>query len=157
MGVCLILCNEVASREVVPCSLFLQEVKQNLPLTGILKQESNGFTYIDLDDRYIHQLIQNLPIEGFVEPPYFGEGLIGAHITLVMPDEWAEIPQIEECDQPFSFVLKECEIVHPLNWAEISEVFLITLDAPELTALREKYGLKPRDFDFHITIGVKKN
>ncbi len=149
------LYSEVISRETVSCPEFLQDVAQNLPLSGTLKQEQNGFTYVDLDDRYIHELIQILPIDGFEKPPYFGPGLIGAHITVVMPDEWINIPEIEECDQEFYFTLKACEIVHPLNWADVSEIFLITLDAPAFARLREKYGLQPFPFDFHVTIGVK--
>ncbi|WP_420422035.1 hypothetical protein [Simkania sp.] len=148
------LSSKINCREVVPCPKLLEVINSNLPLSGTLKQESDGFTYVDLDDRYIHELIQHLPREGFSEPPYFGPGLIGAHITVIMPEEWTSIQKVEECGTKVSFSLKECEIVHPER-EDISEVFLITIQAPALGALRAKYGFSPPAFDFHITLGTK--
>lgn len=149
------LSSKINSREVISCPELLEEVRCNFPLSGILKQEPDGFTYVDLDDRYIHELIEQLPQEGFSEPDYFGPGLIGAHITVIMPEEWTTIQKIEECGTEVSFSLKACEIVHPER-EDIDEIFLITLEAPYLTVLREKYGLPQSLFDFHITLGTKR-
>jgi len=148
------LSSKINSREVISCPEFLEDVRCNFPLSGILKQEPDGFTYVDLDDRYIHELIEQLPRKGFVEPDYFGPGLIGAHITVIMPEEWTSVQKVEECGREVPFYLKECEIVHPER-EDIDEIFLITLEAPYLTALREKYGLPQSQFDFHITLGTK--
>ena len=154
LGSFLMLNLNVHCREVIDCPEFLKEVRENFPLKGILKQESDGFTYVDLDDRYIHELIGQLPREGFKEPDYFGPGLIGAHITVIMPDEWSSVRGVEECGTEVSFSLKGCEIVHPKR-EDIDEIFLITLTAPFLEALRSKYGLLKCMFDFHITLGIK--
>lgn len=146
--------STIHSREVITCPEFLEEVKAHLPLSGILRQESDGFTYVDLDDRYIHELIEKLPRKGFQKPNYFGPGFIGAHITAIMPEEWSTVRKVEECGTEVSFSLKECEIVRPER-EDIDEIFLITLEAPFLEALRAKYGFRPPTFCFHITLGVK--
>ncbi|CCB89893.1 putative uncharacterized protein [Simkania negevensis Z] len=154
LGSFLMINSKINSREIVFCPEFLEEIKCHFPLSGTLKQEPDGFTYVDLDDRYIHELIQHLPCEGFSKPPYFGPGLIGAHITVIMPEEWTTFQKIEECGTEVSFSLKECEVVHPAR-EDISEIFLITIEAPFLGNLRAKYGLPPPLFDFHISLGYK--
>ena len=114
----------------------------------------DGFLYVDLDDNYIHSLVDFIRDQGFQEPPYFGEKLIGAHITVAYPNEIRN-QIMEECGMPVSFTLRECQIVHPPRWKEVEEVYLIVVDAPMLDQLREKYGLSKRQYDCHITIGVK--
>ncbi len=126
-----------------------------LPSFGTLCEDENGFVYIDLDDRYIHELIHFIETVGFEEPPYFGEpGLVGAHISVIYANEPRK-GEIEECGKVISFTPLQCKIVHPLNWDGIEKVFLIEVDAPELDLIREKYGLPKNQFGFHITIGVK--
>ena len=123
----------------------------------MLKLEQDGFLYLDLDDRYIHDLIKWIEERGFEKPPYFGNGLVGAHITIVMPDEWEGTPPEDIAEVEVFFNLKECKIVHALKKSEISEYFLIIVEAPSLHGVRENYNLPPPPFDFHITIGVKKS
>ena len=65
------------------------------------------------------------------------------------------VKEIKECGEMISFVPKKCQVVHPPRWKEIDEVYFIVVDAPQLDQIREKYGLPKREYDFHITIGVK--
>lgn len=135
------------------CETILEYSQTHLPLTGELKT-LDGFVYVDLDDNYIHTLVDFIRDQGFQEPPYFGEKLIGAHITVFYPSELKN--QIsEECGVAVSFTLRECQIVHPPCWQDVEEVYLIVVDAPLLDHIREKYGLPKRQYDFHITIGIK--
>lgn len=139
------------------CPVILSYIEQNLPHHGTLRS-SNGFVYIDLDDEYVHKLITFIQQDGFQEPPYFGDAsLVGAHITVIYPDETTKygIKEMEECGEVISFVPKKCQVVHPPRWKEIDEVYFIVVDAPQLDQIREKYGLPKREYDFHITIGVK--
>ena len=147
----LILCTQCIAAS---CDTILEYSQNHLALSGELKN-LDGFVYVDLDDNYIHSLVEFIRDQGFQEPPYFGDGLIGAHITVAYPKELNN-QIIEECGMPVSFTLRECQIVHPPRWQDIEEVYLIVVDAPILDQLREKYRLPKRQYDFHITIGVKQ-
>ena len=125
------------------------------PYCGVLKEDDNGFVYLDVDDDYIHELIHFIDSEGFEEPPYFGKPeLVGAHISVIYAADAREM-NIEECGRVFHFTPLECKIVQPPNWSDIESVYLIEVDGPELDLLRAKYGLPKNEFGFHITIGVK--
>ena len=140
-----------------PCSKILKYAEAHLPHCGVLKS-SSGFVYVDVDDEYIHKLASFIQQEGFEEPPYFGNAdLVGAHITVIYPDELKNLSmrEIQECGKMVYFTLKGCEVVHPQRWKGIDEVYFIAVDAPELDLIREKYGLPKREYSFHITIGVK--
>jgi hypothetical protein len=142
------------AQEAPSCSQVLHYAERQLPHYGVLR-EGEGFVYVDLDDAYIHKLISFIQNEGFEEPPYFGAGdLVGAHITVIYPDEMNQL-QIEEDGKVVDFTLKTCEVVHPPKWKEIDEAYFIVVDAPALDQIRAKYGLPKRAYDFHITIGVK--
>lgn len=138
------------------CSEILSCVEESLPQHGILKN-SEGFLYVDLDDQYVHKLIPFIECDGFQEPPYFGDGLVGAHITVIYPQEMEEygIRQIEECGETISFCPQRCQVVHPSRMKGVDEVYFIVVEAPELDEIRAKYGLPKREYAFHITIGVK--
>ena len=139
------------------CSAILSYVEQNLPHHGTLKN-SDGFVYVDLDDDYIHKLIPFIQQDGFQEPPYFGDGgLVGAHISVMDSEETAKygIKEIKEYGEEISFIPQECQVVHPLKWKKMDEVYFIVVEAPELDEIRGKYGLPKREYAFHITVGVK--
>lgn len=123
---------------------------------GTLGEAENGFVYLHIDDAFIHDLIKFIEPDGFIEPPYFGKpGLIGAHISVFYADE-PRTGLIEEIGQTFSFSPAQCKIIQPPNWPEVEGVYIIEVDSPELDAIRQKYGLGPRELGFHITIGIKK-
>lgn len=132
--------------------MILSYIEQNFPHHGTLRS-SNGFVYVDLDDEYVHKLITFIQQDGFQEP----EIPVGAHITFMYPDETIKygINEMEDCGEVISFVPKKCQVVHPPRWKEIGEVYFIVVDAPQIDQIREKYGLPKREYDFHITIGVK--
>lgn len=150
-----VLCGGSA-QEAPACSAILNYIQETLPQSGVLK-ESEGFVYVDVDDAYIHKLILFIQQEGFEEPPYFGDGLVGAHISVMDPGEVEKygVGKIQEFGERVDFVLKECHVVHPPQWREIDEVYFVAVEAPELDRIREKYGLPKKLYDFHITIGVK--
>jgi hypothetical protein len=150
------LMSDGSTQEVLDSPIVLNYAHNELPNWGVLKN-IEGFVYIDLDDDYIHKLIAFIKDDGFEEPPYFGAGLVGAHITVIYPEEITKygIEEIQECGEIIFFTLKDCKIVHPPKWQKIDEVYFIVIDAPQLDQIRQKYGLPTREYDFHITIGVK--
>lgn len=139
------------------CSAILSYIEQNLPHHGTLRN-SSGFVYVDLDDDYIHKLIPFIQQDGFQEPPYFGNAdLVGAHISVMDSEETVKygIQEIQEYGEEISFFPQACQVVHPLKWKKMDEVYFIVVEAPQLDEIREKYGLPKREYAFHITVGVK--
>jgi len=132
----------------------LEFALEYLPQTGILQQDETGFVYIDIDDAYIHALIPFLKEEGFEKPPYFERANgHGAHISVIYANEGIT-SELEERGSLIAFQIKECQIVHPPQWPDF-EFLLITLECPILDAIRQKYGLPPTKYAYHITIGIK--
>jgi hypothetical protein len=134
------------------CSGIIQHITEKLPCHGILKN-ANGFVYVDIDDGYIHELIKFIDQQGYEEPPYFGNGLVGAHITVM--DQSEGVQEIQECGQVIEFIPLHCEIVQPLKLKGVAEAYLIVVESQELNSLREQYHLLARKHPYHITIGVK--
>jgi hypothetical protein len=157
LSVFLFLFSSCETKEPSSCPQVLDYAQINLPHLGILENRS-GFIYVKVDDAYIHQLISFLQSQGFEEPPYFGKPeLVGAHITVVYPDEVKKygLKTLSEEGSIISFTLKNCKVIHPPQWKEVDEIYLIVVDAPELDSIRSKYGLPKRHYAFHITIGIK--
>ena len=153
----LIICQQVAASEPLSSSQVLEYAQQQLPLSGTLKN-LNGFYYVDIDDGYIHQLIPFIQKEGFQTPPYFNDSdLIGAHITVVYPHEINRDAMIEisECGQIINFYPTACIVVYPATWEAVDQAYLISVESPELDAIRLKYGYPKKQFGFHVTIGLK--
>lgn len=125
------------------------------PSWGILRENTDGFIYVDVDDNYIHELIHFIEGEGYQEPPYFGGSeLVGAHISVVYANE-ERMGSLAEEGQIIHFTPRECRVVHPPHWNGVEDVYLIEVDAPELDLIRAKYGLPKVEFGYHITIGIK--
>lgn len=135
---------------------WIERLEDRLVLSGVLRAD-HAFVYLKIEDHFLKEIRGFLEEEGFIPPPYFGPGLVGAHITVIYPREMHEIniADIEEIGEIIPFTLKECQIVFPKTWENIEEVFLITVDAPALADLRTKYGFQEAKYDFHITLGVK--
>lgn len=153
----LLLLGQPAFSEAPVCQDKILHYSQQLPHSGVLKNRGD-FLYVDVEDGYIHKLIREIESEGFIEPPYFGSSdLVGAHITVMYPDEMKEygIQDVEECGQTIEFSLKDCQLVSPPRWKEVESVYVLTVEAPELDSLRAKYGLPEKRHAFHITIGLK--
>jgi hypothetical protein len=144
------------SQETISSSEILQYCENNFPHSGILKF-TEDFLYVDLDDAYIHELTPFIQEEGFEEPPYFGDHLVGAHISVIYPKEIKQhgFTKFDEVGQTINFSIKECKIVKPHEWRGVDAIYVIVVDALKLKEIRKKYGLPEGDLGFHITIGVK--
>ena len=137
---------------------------RSVPLKGKLMQTEKGFVYLKVSNDVIHGMFRLIDDENVEEPPYFGDkpSQIGAHISVIADDEIKEkkIEEITELGKEFNFKLGKMYQTKPEGWDELDKVFFITVDSPELVALRKKYGLlksyKGKGHDFHITVGVVK-
>lgn len=135
----------------------LMEAVLHLPASGTLATSESRWTYLDVDDRYIHQLFPffeglNTPIN---KPEYFGENLAGAHITVVYPEEH-KFMRHEDLGQKHSFKVKGAFSAD----LGLKRYFVLGVEAESLLSLRNKYGLgnqlcfKNYLIDLHITIGT---
>ena len=74
---------KVSGKDVNSVEVNLLQVYQGIGFSGILKREEDGFIYVDVNDDFIWRGIEVIKVIGFKEPPYFGEGGVGAHITVM--------------------------------------------------------------------------
>lgn len=108
-----------------------------------------------MDDAYVHQLFSLLKDGTVQKPDYFGEQSVGAHITIIYPEEHKNI-QKKDLQQQHHFLVKE------IVTAEIGRkiYYVLLVDSPSLLQLRRKYDLpdllsfKGYSIGFHITVGV---
>lgn len=124
--------------------------------TGVLKTlEKERYSYLDIDDDFIHLLYPLLRDETIQKPNYFGGGLIGAHISVIYPEEYCLLKNADRNQEHIFQVTGLCYFD-----TTDKRYFALTLIAPTLLALRQQYQLPPqlcfRDYwlDLHITIGV---
>jgi hypothetical protein len=132
----------------------IQYADETLPLEGQLVAKTDGFTYLKVDNAYIHTLFPMLGLkeEGYREPPYFRRpNSPGAHISVFYENEHIKP---EEIGQTFHFKPKNIVIVKASNRVSYA---ILQVESPELEQLREKYGLSPKlqGHEFHITLGKK--
>ncbi len=133
----------------------LLSAARHLAAKGRLAISDNKLVFLDIDDDYIHQLFPTLKQPSLLKPNYFGEKSIGAHITVIYPEEQVIINK-DELNQEHFFSIKE------LVTAEIGKklYYVLLVEAPTLLKIRKKYNLpellsfRGYSIGFHITIGT---
>ncbi|MBY0528993.1 MAG: hypothetical protein K2P51_02255 [Rhabdochlamydiaceae bacterium] len=150
---------------VIDTPQVMQYAEQRLPHTGILEKTKEGLVYLKVSDDYINALLPLLKNNAVKAPPYFGQGGIGAHVTLILPEEvdWSTHPQFPSWGTQIPFNISHFVSVVPEGQPpfpytqKVNKLYLITLEAPALESLRLTAGLSPKILgrDFHITIGVE--
>ncbi len=133
----------------------LQRAASYFPSKGKLAVSGNNLVYLDIDDAYIHQLFPLAQNQQIKKPDYFGEKSVGAHITVIYPEE-NKIINNDELNQEHGFIVKD------IVTAEIGlkTYYVILVESPSLLKLRRRHGLsdalffKGYSIGFHITIGV---
>ena len=154
--VMIVICHSCIALEPTSCRRILTYIENSLSEQGVLKRSGN-FVYVALDEDYIHKLVTLIQDDGFEAPPYFGQLYdSGAHISVIYPEEWVdkESSIISEIGETVYFQAKGCQIWETPNWEGVESVWVVLVDAPVLTQLRDKYGFPPGSH-YHITIGVK--
>lgn len=136
---------------------ILDHIFYNFPESGTLCQDKDGFVFVDISDDYINQLLQYILPENFESPPFFQRANgHGAHISVIYSHEAKKNRiKIKEAGQSIYFKVTDCKIVDS-NQPQWEATCILKIEAPNLVNLRKKYGLAELNYDFHITIGVKK-
>jgi hypothetical protein len=128
---------------------------------GILSQNGQGLTYLDVDNRFISMLLPYLKGQGLVRPPYFNlfGSPEGAHIPLIPAREAAfqYLGPLQELGREFSFEIEGLYSMKPASWPEVEQVWFFKVHSQELEDLRRKYFLPalPGGHSFHIAVAVK--
>lgn len=132
------------------------ETAHKVNQVGQLCLKSNGFVYVDVDDAFVEEVVDLMPLEGEFKPTSTGPKKMGAHISVFYEDEiiGKEIWNFEDAGDWFSFEVKELRYIDRGN----SRLWVLAVDAPGLERLRKHHGMKPKlkGHDFHITIGHEK-
>ncbi|MBA3661530.1 MAG: hypothetical protein H0W64_07370 [Gammaproteobacteria bacterium] len=130
---------------------------KKLPATGTLAKTHNGLIYLNINDDFVHTLFPLITKteEPISKPDYFGKGLIGAHISVIYPDE-LKLHHLVELNHTFSFQV--CELFKaPLG---TKNYYALRVNSKPLTTFRNKYDLpnwllfKAKWVPFHITLAV---
>lgn len=125
--------------------------------SGQLAVSPNRLTYLNINDHYIHQLFPLLPNEKnkIVKPDYFGENSIGAHISVIYPEENTMVSDEDIGIEHYFKIIGT--FTADLN---LKRYYVLKIESDSLHHLRKKYNLpekllfKEHLVDFHITIGV---
>jgi hypothetical protein len=72
--------------KIINTPLLIVAASQLSP-AGKLAVSHNNLTYLNIDDNYIHQLFPLLKNQEIKKPDYFGDDSVGAHITVIYPEE----------------------------------------------------------------------
>ncbi|WP_419418803.1 hypothetical protein ACNVED_09595 [Legionella sp. D16C41] len=132
----------------------LIQATAKLPLYGQLAKSTNNLIYLDINDNYIHQLYPLLNFPGVIPPNYFNQDGIGAHISIIYPEEH-NLLMIKELGASYHFTLQQ---LVSAQFAYKTYYVLLVESAP-LVQLRRDYNLpnylnfKGYKINFHITIG----
>lgn len=127
--------------------------RQTLPCRGHLKQDADGFVYLELSDNFVAELF---PLLGNQEL----EPCLAGQIPVIMPHEWAlrkGLGELKELGDAFSFEITNLSAFQPMRWPDVEKVYFLRLHCPELERLREKFLLPSRilGHDFHVPIAFK--
>jgi hypothetical protein len=129
-----------------------------LPSTGKLALSGNGLIYLDIDDKYIHQLLPLLQNQQIKKPDYFFEGGVGAHISVIYPEENKQFNQ-ENLGKKSHFSVEDIVMAE----IDLKQYYILLVQSPFLIQVRKESGLskllnfKNYLIEFHITIGVAYN
>ena len=134
----------------------------NVDLKGTLKQKDDGFVYLDVSNNVIHGLFSLIDEENIEKPPYFDNGGIGAHISVVSSQEAEEQLKdikIDEIGDEINFQLLDIKSTKPDGWKEMERVWFVQVESTKLKEIREKYGLSKtynrQGHNFHVSIAVR--
>lgn len=126
-----------------------------LPTIGQLKMNSLGLTYLDIDDNYIHSVFPLIQDPTATKPEYFGEDLVGAHISVIYPEEEI-ICHKEDLNKEHHFAITGLFSAV----LEGNKYYALKIKSPSLISVRRRHGLTDKLFfknnwiDLHITVGV---
>jgi hypothetical protein len=128
-------------------------------LRGRLYASKSGWVLLSVPNALGRGCFDALNEPGVELPPDYN-----AHISVIRPDELAakglDAAQITERGHDFGYTLGPVRTTEPAGWGDMSRVWFIDVNSPDLEKLRKSYGLPPlpneNKFKFHITFAVRR-
>lgn len=133
-------------------------------LTGKLYLSKSGWILMSVPNALGQGAFAALNENGVELPPGPGDSPYNAHISVIRPEEMLaagiDPESISERGKEFSYTLGPVRTVSPEGWGEMSKVWFIEVNSPDLKQLRKSYGLTPLPSDnehqFHISFAVRR-
>lgn len=122
---------------------MLNYINEMLNNTGTIEQTENG-VYLQLSEEYLRKLTKMLP--DYILPN-------NAKICIITKNESKKLAHLAESGKKIKF--------KPLGFFKVvndeKEYFMLAVDSPELSEIRQKYGLGAslNDEAFNLTLGIK--
>lgn len=130
-------------------------------LSGELYATPDNWVLLRVPNALVRGAFDALDENGASLPLYNGK--LNAHVSVFRPEEVDQIGgvgKITERGHHFHYTLGPVKEVQPSGWTEMSRVWFIEVESPELQQLRKSYGLSalPKDgkHPFHVTIAVRR-
>lgn len=126
---------------------MLSYAKSKLQNRGTIEQSASGLAYLKVPENYIKELYQQIHIPGYEMPRL-------SVVSIFDEEEAKNVAVLPELGQTVQF--------KPIGFyttvVDDEEFFMLAIDAPQLSQIRQKYGLPDQieDKAFNIVIGVKK-
>lgn len=129
-------------------------------LSGRLYLSKSGWLLLDVPAALLRGAFDALHEPG-VELPKNDEGRFVPHVSVMTKAEVDKIgpENISERGHQFHYSLGAVKCVEPSGWPEMSKVWFVEIQSPEIRKLRVSYGLTPLpygDHPLHATFGVRK-
>lgn len=142
-------------------AIICARARQALPNQGILRQDSEGFVYLELPDAFITELFPLISDQECEVVPLYSLEPSPAYIPVILPHEWAQrkgLGEIKELETTFSFEITRLSSLKPKRWPGIEKAYFLSLKSPQLEAFRERCLLPSfiRGHEFHVAIAYKK-
>ena len=131
-------------------------------MTGRLYFSKSGYLLLSVPNALGRGVFDTLNEPGVTLPVSDTTGQYNAHVTVMSPEEVAQIgrDKLTERGHEFAYTLGALRTVEPATWPGVSRVWFLTVQSPALETLRKSYGLSAKPFggqhDFHITVGIRK-
>jgi hypothetical protein len=130
-------------------------------LTGRLYLSASGWLLLSVPNALARGAFEALDEPGIELPPDFS-----AHVSVARPSEVEQMgggARVSERGKTFTYNLGPLKTVKPLGWSDVSRVWFLSVNSPELQAFRRSYGLPSlptteggKELPFHLTVAVRK-
>jgi len=136
-----------------------EKVATDSQQVGKLYFSKSGWLLLAVPNAIVRGYFDALDEPG-IELPTNETGQLNAHISVVRPEELAQIGgarAVSERGRDFHYIVGKMKIIEPAGWEEMSKAWIIPVKSVELERFRRTYGLPPQPkYPFHITVAVRR-
>lgn len=137
--------------------------QKSFAMSGRLVVPSSGWALLEVPNSFVRGVFESLNEPGLQLP--LKDGRLRAHISVMRSEEVEQIggpDKLTERGKSFRYTLGPLQSVRPHGWQDVSKVWFVKVESPELKELRKSYGLPPLphkgpvEMQFHITVAIRR-